>query len=164
MRRALLAACLWALAGPVWALSCLPNDIARDFNRAAASEDAYIVVKGALFFDETALPKTDFTNQTRTPPQTDIPAWLDGHSLSQAGFDRRFQRDIILRVTCAGPWCGGAAKGPYLAFLKREGTSFVMMATACGSMSYPDPTPGHEARVLSCMRGEGCREDRAPSR
>ncbi|MFP7674752.1 hypothetical protein ACG74X_15495 [Marivita sp. S0852] len=138
----------------------MPNDIARDFNRAAASEDAYIIVKGDVVFDETALPKRDFTDQSRTRPQTDIPAWFDGYSLTQEGFTRRFQRDIVLRVTCTGPWCGGASKGAYLAFLKRENDSFVMMAMPCGGMSYKNPTPEHESRVLSCFRGEGCDQDR----
>ena len=144
-----------ALAQPALALSCLEPDIARDFTTAAESDDSYVLVKGDLFFDEAALPKRDLSVE-REPPATDIAGWLDGYSLTPDGFTRRFQRDVILRIECLGPWCGGITKGEYLVFLKREETSFVASVSPCGGFAYKDPRPEQEATVLACMRGEPC--------
>lgn len=140
---------------PAWSLSCLQPDIARDFMFAAESDDSYLLVKGDLFFDEAALPQNDLSAE-RQPSDIEIPAWLDGYSLTRDGFTRRFERDVILRVECHGPWCGGITKGEYLAFLKREDTDFVISVSPCGGIAYKDPRPEQEATVTACMRGEPC--------
>lgn len=146
------------LAQPAWALSCMRPDIARDYAFAAESEDSYIVVKGDLFFDESALPKTDMRHGKRLPETTDIPAWLNGHSLTPDGFIHRFERDVVLRITCLASWCGATEKGEHLAFAKKEGTGFVIRLGPCGGMAYRDPTSEQEDTVTSCMRGKKCEE------
>ena len=120
MRRALTCLAI-ILAQPALALSCLPADIARDFNRAAQSDDSYIVVRGDLFFDETELPGHMDLDATAQREGREIAGWLKGKSLTRDGFTKTFERDVVLRVSCIGPWCGGAAKGPYLTFLRQEG-------------------------------------------
>lgn len=155
MRGVIATALCVLLAQPVWSLSCLPPDVARDYAHASESEDRYLIVKGDLFFDETLLPKRDLATQSDDGP-TEFAAWLDGHSLTPEGFTQRFERYVILRVECLGPWCGGATTGDHLAFLKQQGTEFVLSVGPCGSMSYPDPTKAQLETVTNCMRGEPC--------
>mgnify|MGYP006950308725 CR=1 FL=1 len=153
---AVVLAC--ALAQPAWSLSCAPSDIARDFQRAAESDDTYIVVRGDLFFDETELPDHRDQRQSRQRDATDIAAWLTGHSLTPDGFTRRFERDVILRVSCLGPWCGGTANGAHLAFLRLEDRNWILRLSPCPGMAYANPTPEREQKVLACFRGESCVE------
>ncbi len=157
MRALVLSAGLALAASPALSLSCLPADLARDYQRAAEDDAAWIVVTGKLTFDEKALPKVDMDRQQETPPETDIPARIAGGSLSAEGFTRAFSRDITLRVLCLGPWCGGAQSGgDVLAFLKQEGEDYVAMASPCPGMLYADPTPDMLATVTTCFNGGDC--------
>ena len=160
MRTAGLLAALWiVLSGPASALSCLAPSVARDYVRAAQSDDSYIVVKGELFFDEDALPQRMGQRSVRPENTVDIPGWLAGKSLTVDGFSKPFERDVVLRVSCVGPWCGSTVNGPHLAFLKREGRSWVMQISACPGMSYADPSPEMEKTALDCFRGTACAPD-----
>ena len=150
---AILAACL---AQPAWSLSCVAPDIARDFTRAAESGDIYIVVKGDLFFNETALPGGFDRGAMQQREGVEIPAWLKGRSLTPDGFTKTFERDVILRVSCIGPWCGSAARGEHLAFLRQERQNWVIDLSPCPGMIYAQPTPEQEATVKACFRGEQC--------
>ncbi|SHH65566.1 hypothetical protein [Marivita hallyeonensis] len=138
------------------ALSCLAPNIARDYANAAASEDTYIVVKGQLFFDEAELPNRVDQRNARNGDSVDIPGWLAGQSLTADGFSRAFERDVILRVSCLGPWCGGTAKGDHLAFLKQEDQQWVMELSPCPGMTYQNPTEDQLSQVQSCFVGEAC--------
>lgn len=148
-----------SLAAPAWALSCVAPDIARDFKRAAASDESYIVVRGDLFLDEDALPGRLDRGATQQRDGLEIAGWLKGKSLTRDGFTRAFERDVILRVSCIGPWCGSTIKGPHLAFLRQEAMTWVIDLSPCPGMAYANPTPGQEAKVQSCFRGEACDED-----
>ncbi|MFP7569244.1 hypothetical protein [Marivita sp. S2033] len=159
MIRAGLVACLASAAVPAWSLSCSAPDIARDYQRASKSAESYIVVMGDLSFDESGLPETDWQNQRQTSPITDIDGRLSGHSLTRDGFTHHFDRDITLRVTCLGPWCGGVSEGLHLTFLKQDGASLVMEVGPCPGWTYPNPSQETVERVISCLRGGTC-EDR----
>ncbi len=146
------------LAQPVWALSCLTPDIARDYAQVAQSAETYIVVRGDLVFDESKLPNRVDERASRQRDSMDIPAWLVGKSLTKDGFTRAFERDVILRVSCLGPWCGGAVKGPHLAFLRQENLDWVMQASPCPGLTYANPTPLQERTVMACFQGDTCAE------
>ncbi|QFS81319.1 hypothetical protein FIU97_00545 [Roseivivax sp. THAF40] len=157
MRAFVLAACMALTATPGLALSCMPADLARDYQQAQEDEAAWIVVTGKLTFDTSQLPDTDLSQQQEAPPETDIPAQISGGSLGKDGFTRAFTRDITLRVLCLGPWCGGAESGSdVLAFLKQEGDDYVAMASPCPGMIYYNPTPEMLATVTSCFNGGEC--------
>ena len=142
-------------AGPALALSCLRPDVARTYNQASEAEQAYVVVSGALRFDETRLPENDGTNNDRR--NVTIPARLEGTSLSRAGFTTPFARDITLEVRCFGPWCGGARSGvEYLVFLEKHGRKLVMVADPCGSWAFPEPSADQVRQVETCIGGLEC--------
>jgi len=147
---------LIVMAHPAFALSCAPPDIARDFDRAAKSNDKYIIVKGDLFFDEAALPDRTAQRMSRKRNSVDINGWLTGESLTRDGFTKPFERDVILRVTCLGPWCGGTEKGDHMTFLKQEDRQWVMQIGPCPGLTYANPTNAQEQKVLACFRGEPC--------
>ena len=159
IRLGLVLAALIALAQPAVALSCMAPDIARDYQRAAQSNDTYIIVKGDLFFDETELPDRTDQRTSRARNSVDIDGWLAGYSLTKDGFTKRFERDVILRVSCLGPWCGGTAKGEHLAFLKQEDRQWVVKISPCPGMTYASPTAEQEQKALACFRGEDCQAD-----
>ena len=159
MRTVLVLLGLLALAQPAFALSCLAPDIARDYHKAAQSDDTYIIVKGDLFFDETELPDRTDQRSSRARDMIDIDGWLAGYSLTKDGFTKRFERDVILRVSCLGPWCGGTSKGEHLAFLKQEALTWVMQISPCPGMTYAAPTDAQEQEALDCFRGKSCPED-----
>lgn len=150
---------LMALAQPALALSCRAPDIARDYQRAAESEDTYIIVKGDLFFDEAELPDRMDQRTSRSRDSVDVAAWMVGHSLTKDGFTKRFERDVTLRVSCLGPWCGSTSKGDHLAFLKLEDRNWVMELNPCLGMTYGMPTAEQEQQALDCFRGDTCRAD-----
>ena len=159
MRIMLAMALTMGIAQPAWSLSCLRPDVARDYAFAAASEDRYTIAKGRLSFDATRLPKQAADLHQKPPKQTDITAWFDGQSLTPDGFTRRFERDVVLRVECLGPWCGNTEEGTHLAFLKQDGTQFIMTLSPCGGMTYFNPTAEQEETALACMNGERCSSD-----
>lgn len=167
---AVLSLCSLAFA-PAQALSCLPHDVARTYEQAARSDETYIVVHGTLTFDESRLPKTDWQNQQKTPPNTLIPARLEGMSLTRKGFVARFNRPIMLNVQCLGPWCASAKSGTdYLAFLRRTGApsglgasgqsasggSYQLDINACGGMGFAAPSGQALETVVECFRGGPC--------
>lgn len=151
-----VAALIACMAQPVWSLSCLRPDIARDYAFAATSDDRFIIVKGQLSFDGSALPKRNPDIYERPSPETEVTAWFDGYSLTPEGFVRRFERDVLLRVVCLGQWCGGTEPGQHLAFLKQEDTRFVIRLGPCGGMVYRDPSEAIEAKVIQCINGGQC--------
>ncbi|MCR9108318.1 hypothetical protein [Marivita sp. XM-24bin2] len=156
MRFGCVLAGLIALSQPAFALSCLAPDITRDYQKAAQSDDTYILVKGDLFFDEAVLPERTEQRSSRSRDRVDVDGWLSGYSLTKDGFTKRFERDVILRVSCLGPWCGSTSKGEHLAFLRQEDRQWVMELSPCPGMTYADPSPEQEATALACFRGEPC--------
>ena len=143
---------------PALALSCLPQDVARVYEQAASSEDTYTVVHGTLTFDETRLPKTDWQNQQKTPPDTLIPARLKGKALTRRGFNAGFNRPITFNVQCLGPWCASAKSGtPYLAFLRKTDSDYHLDINACGGMGFAEPSEKALETVVQCFRGGPCK-------
>ena len=157
MKRFLLPVMLSFAAGPALSLSCLPPDVIRSYNEAAASEKSYVVVHGTLSFDEGQLPEVDLNRQDETPPETDIPGRLTGKSLSQAGFEAEFDRPVTVRAMCFGPWCGRPVSGTdYLSFLEKSGDSYVLAVTPCGGFEFAEPTKAMLKQVTQCMQGNSC--------
>jgi len=153
-------ALLAAMAGPALALSCLPQDIARTYAEADQADETYIVVRGVLAFDETALPVPDMSRQHEIPPDTEIPAHLTGHALMQDGFTKPFDRPIMLNVQCFGPWCAGATSGiAYLGFLEQRDEGYSLTVTPCGGFGFPEPSDRTLEQVQSCFRGGPCAPD-----
>ena len=147
-----------SLAAPALALSCLPPDPAATFARLDAAPEPYVVVHGALRFDEARLPGADMRNQAATPPRTRLPARLAGMALSRAGFDMPFDRQITLDVLCFGPWCGGArAGGDILAFVERRETGYVLTLDPCFGTAFAEPGTRMLSAVAACMRGGRCK-------
>ncbi|EPX79767.1 hypothetical protein [Salipiger mucosus] len=154
MRRLATAVLLTlAVAQPALALSCMRPDLVRDFEEAAADPAEWIVVSGALRFDPADLPPAPGETVTETGGG-EIAARMEGMALSGEGFTIPFDREITLRLTCAGPWCGSVRPGAHLAFLKHEPPGYTMIVGACPGRVWPDPTPAMEAQLTACMQGD----------
>ncbi len=152
-------AALATLSGPAQALSCLRPDLARSFHQAAASPHNYIVVRGTLSFDATRLPETRDVNGMpgKKAQTTDLPARITGRFLSQKGFVTGFDRKIILRAICLGPWCGEPKPGvDYLAFLRETPKGYILEVNPCGGMAFTKPSNAILNQAVSCIRGQAC--------
>ncbi len=155
----LILACLLALAPlPAMALTCMPHSLETTFQRAAQADEPYVVVHGTLQFDKRLLPSTDPVASHKTPPLTQIPARLEGRSLSKEGFTLPFDRDVTLEVACYGPWCASAQSGQkVLAFVRRGAEGYVVETDPCGGGDlFRAPKPAMIRKVKSCYKGAEC--------
>ncbi len=157
---------LWAVlalalsTGPALALSCLRPDLARTYQQAASAKEVYIIVQGILSFDESKLPVVDYQHQESIPHDTYIPAQLRGQSLTLDGFDAAFDQPITLNAKCFGPWCAKPASGlPYLAFLQRTDSGYMLVLDPCGGFGFPEPTEALTAKAVQCFQGGACMPD-----
>ena len=155
MRAVFLAMLLVVISGPATALSCMRPDPVATFQRLAAAPESYFVLYGTLVFDETALPQG--TNDFAPAAPDPIPARFVGKGLSQSGFVTAYVSDVLLQVTCAGPWCGSARSGgEAIYFVPASDPPVTMMAGPCGGMIFDDPKPEVIEMLTSCMQGGAC--------
>ncbi|MEL7012582.1 MAG: hypothetical protein AAFO72_04805 [Pseudomonadota bacterium] len=154
MKAWLICLSTW-LAGPALALSCLPSDVAYSFSQADAAGEDYIVVHGTLEFDP---PDAAGSDALQTAPDTTrLRARLNGKALDRSGFETTFSQDVTLDLICVASWCGYAESGKsYLAFLKRDGSDYVLTIDPCYAWLFPSPNEAQLQQVVSCMRGN-CR-------
>ncbi len=144
-------------AGGAQALSCMPPSVEVSYARAAASEHEYIVFHGVIRFDESKLPEAPRGNPNDTPKETRIPARIEGMAMSRSGFDHAISRKITLSVPCRGPWCGGLKSGArYLAFLRREGAGYELVAEPCGGWAFSGTTDAHAQAAHACYKSGSC--------
>lgn len=141
---------------PVLALSCIAPKVERNFDRFAAAEETYVVVHGKVAFATRLLPKG--LQADRDPPQmTRIPARLEGKSLGNQGFHLPFEQDVMLEVSCLGPWCGGLQNGEdLLAFLRKTDEGYALAITPCGGSAFGAPEAAQLKRVEKCFRDGLC--------
>ena len=137
------------LAGQAQALSCMRPDPLTSFANASAADLPYLVLTGEL----TAPPATGMTEQQ--PSSTT--AHLVGFGLANDGFTVPFDGDVVLDVTCAGPWCGTMpASGSVVAFARIDGSVPVIELSACGGWLFVEPDQATLDGLTSCIRGMAC--------
>lgn len=137
------------------ALSCMRPSLEGSYADAAAATESYLVVKGTITFDETQLPKPDMDTQT-APERTVIPARLNGHALTTAGFATRFDAPVDYVVRCAVIWCGGGQSGEQIiAFIEKTPHGYVLEMGPCGGKVFPATRENANA-ALECIRTGDC--------
>lgn len=158
IHRSITAAALsLALAGPAAALSCMPHDLARTYQRIDAAAESYVAIHGTLEFDTALLPEVDMANQQATPPSTRIPARLSGEALGRIGFTRAFDGPITLDVQCFGPWCAQPPSGSaVLAFVRQDADGLTLSLDPCGGDAFFEPDPAMLDQTHRCFTGGAC--------
>ena len=154
-----LPALLLGLAFPVQAaaLSCMPHDPARTFERIDAAPETYIAVHGTLKFDQGLLPEVDMSDQQAIPPETRIPARISGKALGKAGFTHAIAAPLVLISKCFGPWCAQPQSGAdVLAFLRQDGEDLHLSIDPCGGDTFVAPTPETLQKVQDCFASGDC--------
>ncbi len=141
---------------PVLALSCTPPSVEAAFERVQGSTDTYVVVHGRLVVDKRKMPRSRPKTQ-EAPHMTRIPASIRGKSLSKAGFQTPFEREITLEVSCFGPWCGAIGSGSdVLAFLRQGEDGYALEINPCGRDVFFTPKPAILKRVGRCFKQGQC--------
>ncbi|HGG04792.1 MAG TPA: hypothetical protein ENK28_04985 [Aliiroseovarius sp.] len=156
--RFLAAVLLSALtAGPVAALSCMPYAPQQAFQDASTSPDPYVIVHGKLSFNPADLPKGFDERGGGPTEETLFTASMVGFSLTAAGFNNRFIRNIKVHAACAGPWCATLETGEdYLLFLKKVGQNYLLEITPCPGFSFLNPSAEVLNDIHQCLLGEAC--------
>ena len=145
----------WGL--PALALSCLPYGVTDAYRLAAKSEARYVIVRGTLRFDTALLPRPDPTGQSPTPPETEIPAEIEGVAIGPNGRREAARYKIRLVVRCSGPWCAQPSGGDALAFLRREGLRrYVLEDDPCGAYLFSRPSASDMQAVQRCISLKPC--------
>ena len=113
------------------------------------------MIAGVLTFDQSALPRGD---DSFDAPQPDpIAARFVGKGLSLDGFVNPYVSEVVLQVSCAGPWCGSAQSGKEAVFfVPSSAPPVTLLAEPCGDMIFYDPTPATLEMLTSCMQGGAC--------
>lgn len=143
------------LASQAVALSCIRPDPIEMFQRLAAAEESYFVLRGTLTFDEGALPPSVGSNEMIQPDP--IPGFFTGTGLTAAGFTSDYISNVLLQVNCAGPWCGSARSNvDAVWFVPFSDPPATLQADPCGSMTFYDPTDAVIRMLESCMAGGVC--------
>lgn len=155
MTRIILAALIAITAGQAQALSCLPADIARTFNWAAAAEERYLVLNGVFSFDAPA--RTQGGQLERETVSLD--AVFEGSYLGAEGFVAAPSLDVTLTFVCLGPWCGSMENGgdDTLVFAQQTSDGYVIEIDPCYSTVFASNDDNID-RVEACMRGGACEE------
>ena len=155
MRLVLTTALICLTATQSLALSCLRPDPVETFQRLAAAEEAYFVLRGALTFDENALPPGVGSNDMAQPDP--IPGFFVGTGLTKEGFTSDYVSNVLLQVNCAGPWCGSAQSNvDAVWFVPFSDPPAVLQADPCGSMTFYNPSDAVIGMLESCMAGGTC--------
>lgn len=155
MRLLLTAALIFLTATQSVALSCMRPDPIETFQRLAAADESYFVLRGKLSFDETALPPSVGTNEMMQP--VPIPGFFHGKGLTKEGFTSDYVSNVLLQVNCAGPWCGSAQSNvDAVWFVPFSDPPAILQADPCGSMTFYDPSDAVIEMLESCMAGGTC--------
>lgn len=145
------------IAGPAFALSCLPYSARQAFQDASESADLYVLVHGQLVFNRADLPVADMSQQGLIQPDNFLRARLSGDSLTEDGFTARFASRIDVNVQCFGPWCGGLSSGSdYLIFLKQTASGYLLETNPCGGFAFEAPQPATLDDMHQCLLGNEC--------
>ena len=115
-----------------------------------------MIVRGTLRFDKRKLPRGDHTGQTKTPLRTVIPAEIEGVAMGPSGLREARAYKLELVVHCAGPWCARPKTGDTLAFIRRQGSEYVLEATACGAYLFHKPNAEQTRAVQRCLNAKPC--------
>ena len=147
---------LMVLPVQAMALSCLRPSVERTFEEVNAAKEGYLVVSGRLTLETRKLPKSHSNNQN-APELARVSGKLTGKSLTLAGFDVPFDKNITLEVLCFGSWCGSAQNGEeVLAFLRREGGGHALEISPCGGKVFSNPKPLMLKKVQRCFQRGSC--------
>lgn len=149
MKPAIIAVVAALTASQASALSCLAPDPLASFSTANAGEAPYLVLLGHV----TAPGQTGMTldKPTATLGQ------FTGRGLTMDGFTADFAGDVVLDVTCAGPWCGSLpGTGEVLVFARVDGDTPTIDLPACGGWVFDQPDQALLDRLTACLNGADC--------
>lgn len=145
-------------ASPAAALSCLPPDAVRLYERARDSDLSYWIVQGRLRPLETVRePEPDSLRPASDPPSADTRAQVLGRVLIGDGSFHPFARNITVRLTCLSEWCGSfpADGTEIIAAIEVTDRDPRLTIGPCGG-DYVEFSEDGLERLLECHRSGNC--------
>ena len=135
----------------------MPPDPVRTFAEVSKVETPYYILYGTLEFNTRKLPRAVDQEAQAIPTPDPVDARFDGAGLTLEGFTTEFAGDVVLQPTCAGPWCGQAQAGvPSLMFGAVNGDTITIVADACSTWIFPEPSQAQLDAMTDCINGRSC--------
>jgi hypothetical protein len=135
------------------ALSCLAPDMARDFQRIAASEKSYVVLNGTFSFASRPARGDD-----PRPEMQSFASKFNGKLLTGNGFTDEIA-DVLITINsnCTASWCGEITPdATYIAFVEQDGKKLTLQAEACPAYAFHEPTEEMVKQIENCAAGKSC--------
>lgn len=144
-------------AGPASALSCLMPDAARLYATARDSDQVFAIVTGRLMPDgPIAVPEVKENGSPNREPQAVTRVRMTGKVLGQDAFDRAFDREVDVKVTCLSIWCGDPLTDrDIVAALRLGGAVPELEIGPCGGNAV-EASDAAIQRLLACHRSGDC--------
>ncbi len=163
LKMAGIAATGMAIATNAFALSCARPSVERSFNGWADSPDTYYIGKGTLtaLSPLPAVPSPGGFNQGNIDTSNLRAVYkFQGKVLGPQG-DSPINHNIWVRVTCAGPWCGGfpsSGTSGIVALKQLPDLTLEYVSGACPGDIFQDDTGQVENTIKACMAAGRCPE------
>jgi len=158
LRSFFLAAGFALSASSAFALSCAQPHVERSFNRWVDSDQTYYIGVGSIR-PTSALPKIPNSGRLGGSFGKNKPIeanYLFSGELLDGNRGHSVELPITVRVSCAGPWCGGFPKGVASGLMALRGVglqSLTLDIGPCPGAIFPVET---EATVQTCIRDGRC--------
>ncbi len=119
-----------------------------------ASEKLYVAVRGSFTFDAEGAPES---YDEDAPEEWLTSGHVTGKVLTPDGFVTPIDRDIVVVIGCAGPWCAVTEPSDdALMFLRQEAdeAALYLDVGACTPNVFPRAQAEDFAAMEACMAGD----------
>lgn len=167
MFAALFAGVVTVSAAPLFALSCMPMDVASNFHVADEAEDSYVIVRGRVTVEEQPweLGHED-KGQYRFEYKSYV-ARIEGLAAGRRGFNAPFSEEIEFRQACRlwpdlnvcedmGMRAAEQDAEDMIYFLRKTDDGYDFTTGDCPGGVHP-ATRSNLRQVRACMSGGDCR-------
>lgn len=167
MFAALFAGVVTVSAAPLFALSCMPMDVASNFRVADEADESYVIVRGRVTVEEQPWELGREDKGTHQFEYKSYIARIDGQVAGRRGFNAAFSEAIEFRQACrlwpdlnvcedTGARAAEQDEEDMIYFLRKTEQGYDFTTGDCPGGVYP-ATRSNVRQVRRCMAGQDCR-------
>mgnify|MGYP000291857563 CR=1 FL=1 len=158
---------LTAAATPLFALSCMPPDIATNYRVLDDAKDTYVIVRGRVSVETQPYELGRETNSGSVFEYKSHVGRFTGHIANRRGFTVPFSDDVEFKQACRlwpninvcedlGTHPGQEDEEEMIYFLRKTDVGYDFVTGDCPGGVHP-ATRANERQVNRCMRGAECK-------
>ncbi|MGB0966784.1 MAG: hypothetical protein ACPGUX_01245 [Halocynthiibacter sp.] len=164
---AVFAGVVTVSAAPLFALSCMPADVASNFQAADAADDTYVIVLGRATVQEQPWELGREAEGQHDFEYKSYIAQFEGQVAGRRGFRTAFNEEIEFRQSCRlwpnidvcddiGTRTAEQDSEDMIYFLRKTDDGYDFTTGDCPGGSYP-ATRSNVRQVRACMSGGACK-------